>query len=109
MSLIASYDVGDQPRIGNHTGSGADAFTDAAGTATDPSTSVTLQVVKPGGTSTTYTYSGSPALFKETTGRYYVDVILDASGLWSYRLLGVGTSIQTAAEGQLHVRARVTT
>lgn len=108
MSLITSFDIGDQPRLGNHAASGASAFTDAAGTATDPGTSVTLQVDKPTGASTTYTYSGSPALFKEATGRFYVNVTLDVAGLWSYRLLGVGTSVQTAAEGQLHVRQRVT-
>lgn len=100
---ITSYDVGDQPRIGNHAASGAAAFTDTSGVTTDPAT-VTLRVVEPNGDSTIYQYSGSPALFKETAGRYYVDILLDTAGMWSYRLLGVGTQVQTAAEGQLHVR-----
>lgn len=103
MSVITSYDEGDQPRIGNHADSGADAFTDTSGVVTDPTT-ITLTVKEPDGTATIYQYSGNPALFKETTGRYYRDVLLDAPGLWTYRLLGVGTQVQAAAEGQLHVR-----
>lgn len=100
---ITSYDLGDQPRVGNHTDGGADAFTDTSGVVTDPAT-VTLRVQEPDGTTTTYQYGGSPALFKETTGRYYLDLLLDAEGLWSFRLVGAGTQVQTAAEGQLHVR-----
>lgn len=105
---IHSYYVGHVARIGNHsTNDEAEAFTDAAtGAATDPS-GVTLKVVEPDGDTTTYTYLGSPALSKETTGRYYVDVQLTGAGMWSYRLAGTG-SAQAAFEGQLHVRKSVT-
>ena len=101
---ISSYDTGDVVRLGNHsTNTATAAFTDALGVATDPSV-VTLVVDKPDGTTTTtYTYGGSPALSKETTGRYYVDVTIDQAGLWAYRLAGTGTA-QAADEGQFHVR-----
>lgn len=104
MASIRSYDTGDVVRLGNHsTNTDTSAFTDALGVATDP-TGVTLVVDKPDGTTTTtYTYAGSPALSKESTGRYYVDVQLDQSGMWAYRLAGTGTA-QAADEGQLHVR-----
>jgi hypothetical protein len=102
---ITSYTLDQTVTLGNYSLSGADAFTDRAGTATDPGTSVTMIVLKPSGASTIYTYSGSPALFKETTGRFYADVKLDEEGLWSVRLVGVGTAAVTApAEFQVHVR-----
>jgi hypothetical protein len=101
---IHSYDVGDIVRLGNHsTNTDTAAFTDASGVATDPTT-VTLVLDKPDGTTTTYTYLGNPALLKETTGRYYVDVALTLAGLWYYRLAGTGT-VQAAAEGVLNVRS----
>lgn len=104
---IASYDVGDRARLGNHTSNtSTGAITDLTGAAADP-TVITLTTREPDGTLTVYTHGGSPALQKETTGRYYVDVTLDAEGLWTYRLVGTG-AVVVAEEGVLHVRKQVT-
>lgn len=102
-SSLHSYDIGDVVRLGNHsTNTDTAAFSDASGVVTDP-TVVTLALKKPDGTTTTYTYNGAPALSKESTGRYYVDVPLTDAGRWYYRLVGTGT-VQAAAEGVLNVR-----
>lgn len=99
------YDIGDQVRLGNYSGAdGAAAFATLAGTATDP-TVVTLTVEKPDGSQLVYGYPSAGAdgtLTKESTGRFYRDVTLDQSGMWSYRLVGTG-AVVAAAEGQLHV------
>jgi hypothetical protein len=103
---ILSYDLGDRVRLGNHTSNtSTGAITDVTGAAADP-TDITLTTRAPDGTLTVYTYNGTPALLKETTGRYYVDVTLDAEGLWSYRLVGTG-AVVIAEEGVLHVRRSV--
>lgn len=100
---MAVYDTGDTVRIGNASGiTGSQAFKNLAGADTDP-TVVTLRVEQPDGTITTYTYGGSPALQKEVTGRYYVDIILSQAGRLSWRLTGTGT-VAAAAEGSLHVK-----
>lgn len=104
---ITSYDYGDRVRLGNHSSNtSTTAITDVAGDAVDP-TDLTMVVRKPDGTSTTYTYNGTPPLSKETVGRYYADVTLDAEGLWAYTLAWTGTAVG-AESGALHVRKRVT-
>ncbi len=111
--MMATYDQGDIIRLGNHstlidpdTGVAALAFKNAAGVDTDP-TGVTLTVRKtPSGAVTTYTFGGTPALTKETTGRYYVDVAIDQEGTWFWELAGTGT-VQTARVGSFHVRRRM--
>jgi hypothetical protein len=104
---IRSYDVGDRVRLGNpSTNTSTTAILDADGDAVDPA-QVTLTVTEPDGTSTAYTVGGANALTKETTGRYYADVTLDAAGIWSYALAGAGTAVFTE-QAQLHVRKSVT-
>jgi hypothetical protein len=104
MALISSYDVDDRVRLGNHSSNPNTApFTTVAGVPTDPTT-VTLVVKEPDGTLTTYTYPAT--LSKESTGRFYTDITLDAAGLWSYRLTGTG-AVVAVEEGQLHARQRV--
>jgi hypothetical protein len=104
---ITAYDYGDRVRLGNHSGNTATgAITDVAGVAVDP-TDITLVTREPSGELTTYTHNGTPPLSKETTGRYYVDVTLDAEGLWSYRMAWTGAAVG-AEEAQLYVRKRVT-
>jgi hypothetical protein len=103
---IRSYDVGDRVRLGNaSSNTGTMAITDGDGVAVDPA-QVSLVVTEPDGTATTYTVGGANALTKETTGRYYVDVTLDAHGLWSYALVGAGTAV-FRQEKQLHARKPV--
>lgn len=95
-------DIGDVERIGNHAASGAAAFKDLTATNVDP-TAVTLTVEAPDDVVTVYTYGGSPALQKETTGRFYADILLNQAGRWVYRLAGTG-AVTAAAEGSLLVR-----
>ena len=105
--MIASYDVSDRVRLGNHSSNtNTGAITDVNGDAVDP-TDITMVVKGPDGTATTYTFNGTPTLSKENTGRYYVDVTLDAAGLWSYALVGAGTAV-FREEAQLHARKSVT-
>jgi len=104
---ITSYDVGDRVRLGNHSSNTATtAILDADGAPVDPA-QVSLIVTEPDGTSTTYTQAGPDVLAKESTGRYYVDVTLDAAGLWAYALVGAGTAV-FREEAQLHARKSVT-
>lgn len=90
---INVFDVGDVVRVQS-------AFT-VSGTATDPTT-VTLSVKEPDGTVTSYTYAAAE-ITKSTTGVYYKDISIDASGTWSYRWVGTG-AVATAEEGQFLVR-----
>ncbi len=108
MAAIATYDLGDRTRVGNHSASGVSAFKNSAGADADPDGTITLKIKDPAGTITTYTYGGSPALQKETTGRYYVDYDLvlgtSLSGTYTYRLAGTGTNVMAAEEGSFTVR-----
>jgi molybdopterin-guanine dinucleotide biosynthesis protein len=69
----------------------------------DPTT-ITLTVVSPSGTSTSYTYAGA-TVTKSATGVYYKDLTPDAAGEWLYRWTGTGT-VAAAEEQSLFVRAR---
>lgn len=104
---IASYDEDDRVRLGNHSTNTATApFRTVGGVDTDPS-DVALTVREPDGTQTVYRFptpgAGESLLSKETTGRFYADVTLDAAGLWTYRLAGTG-AVVAVEEAQLHVR-----
>jgi hypothetical protein len=108
--MIVSYDVSDRVRLGNHSGNTSTAaFTTVGGVATDP-TEVVLTVREPDGTLAVYRWPtpgvGESALSKETTGRFYADVGLDAAGLWAYRVEGTG-AVVASEEGMLHVRKSV--
>jgi hypothetical protein len=105
MALIQTYDKSDRVRLGNHsTNTNTAPFTTVGGVATDP-TAVVLTVRKPDGTVTAYTWPSPATLSKEATGRFYVDVTLDASGLWAYELAGTG-AVQAVEQGRLYVRSR---
>jgi hypothetical protein len=109
-------DIGDMIRFGNaggaenQDGSTAAAFTDLTGAAADPTT-VTLTILKPDGTQLIYGWPGAGAdgtLTRESAGRFYMDVEIDQSGKWQYRLAGSGV-VTAASEGRLRVqRQRVT-
>lgn len=106
-------DIGDLIRFGNPSqATDAAAFTNLAGTATDPS-AVTLIVKRPDGTQTVYAWptpgAGQSALTKEggQTGRFYAEVVIDQGGTWRYYLAGTG-AVTAASEGTLQVgRSRV--
>lgn len=70
------------------------AFTNAAGTATDPTT-VTLKVRPKGGTEEVFVYATDVELVKDTTGNYHLDytvpTIAPHRGLeFSYQWIGTG-------------------
>lgn len=83
-----TYDKGDLVRV-------TAAFTNAAGTATDPTT-VVCRVKSPSST-TMYTYLTDAALVKDSTGNYHLDVSANESGQWWYRWEGTG-AVQQAEE-----------
>jgi hypothetical protein len=101
--------VGQLLYLGNHSsvtdeaGVQVGAFKNAAGQDTDPTT-VTLRVTDGAGITTVYTYNGSPAALKETTGRFYVarTPVQAEAGLWRWRLEGTGT-VQAAIQGTFYV------
>jgi hypothetical protein len=92
---MTTYDVGDVVRLSN-------AYTQSA-VAIDPTT-VTLVVMAPDTTETTYTYAGT-TITKDSTGNYHVDVSVTASGTWRYRWTSTGTGA-ASEEGSFQVRVR---
>lgn len=66
-----------------------------AGVATDPST-ISLTVVDPQQTSTTYTYSGG-TITRTGTGVYTKDIACDLAGIWTYAWVGTGTASDVVA------------
>jgi hypothetical protein len=92
--MASTYDKGDLLRL---TGT----FTNASGTATDPTT-ITLKIKAPGTALATYTYALSQVT-KSSTGVYYKDISLATVGRWFYRWEGTGT-VEAAVEGWFEVR-----
>lgn len=88
------YDVGDLVRV-------AGVFTNAAGTAVDP-TAVFAKYKDPGGTITTLVYLTDLALVRDSAGNYHVDINADEAGRWCYRFYATGTG-QSAEEGEFLV------
>lgn len=85
-----AYHLGDLVRISG-------AWTNAAGTATDP-TAVFAQYTTPAGVTTSLTYLTDAELVKDSTGNYHVDINGNAVGTWYYRFYSTGTG-QGANEG----------
>lgn len=92
---IDVYDIGDLVRVSG-------AFTNAAGTATDP-TAVSLKVIAPDGTQTTYVYGTDAEVVKDSTGNYHADLSVSAAGDWHYQWIGTG-AVQAAQGGQFVVQ-----
>ncbi len=104
-------DIGDIIRFGNSSnavdadGVAAAAFTNLAGTATDP-TAVTLEVQLPDGTFLEYGWPVAGAdgsLTRESAGRFYADIEIDQSGTWRYRLAGTG-AVGAVSEKSIRVQ-----
>lgn len=87
---MASYDIGDLVRI---TGT----FTNAGGTAIDPSGTVLFTVVKPDNVTTVYTYGSGTDVVKASTGVYYVDVPASIAGRYHWRSAATG-AVGTGAD-----------
>jgi len=111
MSIIPAVNVGELPRFGNHgvtvielaAGVPPDArapFTDLNGAAVDP-TSVTLHVLKPDGSTLAYGWpvtATNGTLTKESTGRFYMDVLIDQAGRWKINQSGTGLAQTTTGD-----------
>jgi hypothetical protein len=84
------YKKGDLVRI-------AGVFKDVNGTLIDP-TSVALRVTKPDALTST------PAVTRDSTGNYHVDVDLTDAGRWYYTWISTGTG-QAAENGEFLAEA----
>ena len=89
------YDIGDAVRA-------TVRFTDTSGTLVDPTT-VVGKFKNPSNAITVYTYGVDSELVKSETGVYYMDIPVNAAGLWYYRYESTGTHIG-AVEGYFKVR-----
>lgn len=72
------------------------------GVAGDPPV-VQCLVKKPDGTTTTYTYLGGPEIQRDGPGLYYVDITLNAPGIWKYKWQG-GAPWTSVEDGTLTVQ-----
>lgn len=89
----AVYQIGDILRL-------QVAFTDANDAAVDPTT-VTLSVLEPDGTESSYTY-GAAQVVKSATGTYYYDLSVDQAGRHYYRWSAGGAYV-AVDEGSFHI------
>lgn len=87
------WDINDKPRL-QYT------VTDENNSVTDPST-IKLRVTKPDESSVDYSYAAE-TLTKDSTGVYYVEIVMDQVGDWLFRW--ETTAPQTAEEGSFIVR-----
>ena len=94
--MANSYDVNDVVRI---TGT----FTSTAGVLTNPA-KVTFVYEHPLGTITTRT-STAATVINPTVGTFYTDVIIDAEGVYEYRVFSTGT-VRSATQGWWRVRTQ---
>lgn len=103
--MATVYDIGDTVRL--YSAFRAASFSVAAGVPsatyalTDPST-VSLLIETPAGVQTTYTYAGG-TVTKDSTGVFYRDLALTASGQYIARWTGTGAAV---AGGEATVTVR---
>jgi hypothetical protein len=81
--MAASFDIGDVVRIQT-------VVTNAGGTLIDPSETI-LYLHAPSGAVGTYTYS-SGSVIQQSTGTYYYNGTVSASGYWNVRWVGTGAA-----------------
>lgn len=93
---MSAYEKGQSVLLGT-------AFTDLAGAAVNPTT-VTCRVEKPDGTETEYT---TPTIANPATGTYTLHIIVDQSGMWTYRWTGTTGTAVAVDEQQLTVLTSV--
>lgn len=93
-STVQRFDRGSMARFGV-------VFRDITAAPADPSV-VTFSLLAPDLTVTTYTYLATADIVKVSTGVYFLDFVLPASGRWSYRWQGTGT-IAAVFEGSMYV------
>lgn len=88
-----TYDIGDVVRLSVDFKVGS--------TLTDPTT-VTLKIMDPAGTTSTFTYAGAQVV-KDATGEYHYDYSPTTAGEYHWRWEGTG-SAKAASEGTFIVR-----
>lgn len=93
--MTESYDIGDMQTL-------SIAFTDSAGTATDP-TGITFKMREPDGTETNYVHGTDAQLVKDSVGNYHVDWLFSQSGRHVFKFSGTG-AINTAEQQEIYIR-----
>jgi len=91
--MATLYNIGDKVRLQG-------TLEDSVGAELDPST-VTVKVVSPDGTLTTYTYAGSTVI-RSALGIYYADYTPTEAGIHHYLFQSTGTG-QAAEESTFSV------
>lgn len=69
--------------------------TASSGALTDPTT-IVAKYEDPAGSETTKTYPDT--VVKASTGRYYIDITVNAAGTWYYRFNGTGACVAADEE-----------
>lgn len=92
------YEIGDLAVV-------SVAFTDTNNNPADP-TAVTLIVQAPDNTQATYTDLTTPAVVRNSTGNYSLNLPISESGTYLYRWTGTG-ALQAVVEGTLTVQATI--
>lgn len=96
MLTPGKWYVGDTIRL-------AQNYQDEDGVDLDPDT-VTLEILAPDYTSTTYVYGTDDELVRLDTGDYYCDFAPDDSGRWTYRWTSTGTGTSSVKVGRFVVQ-----
>lgn len=104
---MSVYDVGDTVRVWGTfkaaTFSVSAGVPSATYALTDPTT-ISLLVIEPDGTRTTYTHAGG-GVTKHSSGVFYRDVPLSSAGEWTIRWAGTGAA---AATDETVIKAKAT-
>ncbi len=87
-----TYTIGQMVRV-------TATFNDSSGMETNP-TSVVAKYRSPNGAVTSLVYGTDADVVRDSTGIYHIDLLLNAEGVWHYRVEGTGT-VTAAAEGWL--------
>jgi hypothetical protein len=78
-------------------------FRNEANNPADPS-GVFLRLLPPSGVIAVHEYGDDATIFRQSTGVYSADIVLNQEGRWRYRWEAAGTNV-TAAEGVMDVDA----
>lgn len=89
------YDIGDLVRC-------SATFAEAAGNPKDP-TGVAFSYKPAAGATVVLVFGEDEAVVRSSTGKYHIDLAIDASGYWYYRWSGTG-AVQTSSEDFFMVR-----
>lgn len=74
-------------------------FKDASAAVADPTT-ITVAIETPDGSVSSYVYGTDAEIVRDSTGIYYIDVVVDTPDTWSYSFAGTGT-VQAVSQSKL--------